>query len=588
MSLSSLPAASGWSSSADSGTLSAGGALGVPPARAVSRQRPGQASARRWHTWRTLTLTGLAWAACATLRCHAEAVRELARAGNVLSTNSLSQLGPIQVNALLGHAQLLLLGAGMLLLIQWTQRWPKAGSAPLRRAAALAPLGLVLGAALAFGACAVWQQSTVVDGQRYFYLKDDAMTSMVYARHLVAGDGLVYNIGERVEGYSNLLWVLWMAFIHALGAGVRWAPFWVLASASVCVAANVYFVFDLLRALRLRAGWAGCAALGVACDQNTWTWAASGLETSALAAAVSAAVWSLVRRKPAALAAVLPLITLLRSDGFLLSAALGAISFWHFGGRLTLWRSWALAVRPLAPAALLTLALFAFRLAYYGYPFPNTYYLKMIASGDRLRTGLGGYGLRLADAYPLLLALTAALAFTRRGPPLLRALALLALLQACYAIYLGGDIFRYLRFVTPVLPLLYVASVVSLERLLAKPAWRTAPFGQALVLAACPVPCDGGQLGGLLDESGLFEADLSLARLLVQNVRPAALVTLYPAGTNPLLCARVSLPRRVRQDRCAHCAHVRIRGHGDRSQQERLRLRVRPAEARRRDRDLVV
>ena len=37
---------------------------------------------------------------------------------------------------------------------------------------------------------------------------DDAYISFRYAENLVRGEGLVYNPGERVEGYSNLLHVL--------------------------------------------------------------------------------------------------------------------------------------------------------------------------------------------------------------------------------------------------------------------------------------------------------------------------------------------------------------------------------------------
>jgi hypothetical protein len=61
------------------------------------------------------------------------------------------------------------------------------------------------------------------------WVQDDAYVSFRYAKHLVEGHGLVYNIGERVEGYTNFLWTLLAAiplaagfddplpFMHALG-----------------------------------------------------------------------------------------------------------------------------------------------------------------------------------------------------------------------------------------------------------------------------------------------------------------------------------------------------------------------------------
>ena len=40
---------------------------------------------------------------------------------------------------------------------------------------------------------------------------DDAYISFRYAKNLAEGNGLVYNIGQRVEGYTNFLWTLLIA-----------------------------------------------------------------------------------------------------------------------------------------------------------------------------------------------------------------------------------------------------------------------------------------------------------------------------------------------------------------------------------------
>ncbi|MFQ5416191.1 MAG: hypothetical protein ACE5FL_03975 [Myxococcota bacterium] len=46
---------------------------------------------------------------------------------------------------------------------------------------------------------------------------DDAYISFRYAGNLVAGHGLVFNAGEYVEGFTNLLWTLLIAAGIALG-----------------------------------------------------------------------------------------------------------------------------------------------------------------------------------------------------------------------------------------------------------------------------------------------------------------------------------------------------------------------------------
>ncbi len=49
------------------------------------------------------------------------------------------------------------------------------------------------------------------------YLLDDTFIGLRYARNLVEGHGLVFNPGERVEGYSNFLYVLVAALFLGLG-----------------------------------------------------------------------------------------------------------------------------------------------------------------------------------------------------------------------------------------------------------------------------------------------------------------------------------------------------------------------------------
>ena len=43
-------------------------------------------------------------------------------------------------------------------------------------------------------------------------VQDDAFISFRYAKNLANGSGLVFNSGERVEGYTNFLWtlILWI------------------------------------------------------------------------------------------------------------------------------------------------------------------------------------------------------------------------------------------------------------------------------------------------------------------------------------------------------------------------------------------
>ena len=58
----------------------------------------------------------------------------------------------------------------------------------------------------------------------YFELtQDDAYISFRYAENFLNGDGLVFNIGERVEGYTNFLWVMILALAKGL-FGIDYLP----------------------------------------------------------------------------------------------------------------------------------------------------------------------------------------------------------------------------------------------------------------------------------------------------------------------------------------------------------------------------
>ena len=58
---------------------------------------------------------------------------------------------------------------------------------------------------------------------RRAWVCDDAFISFRYAENLVRGFGLVFNPGERVEGYSNFLWTMWCALGLSLGVDPeRW------------------------------------------------------------------------------------------------------------------------------------------------------------------------------------------------------------------------------------------------------------------------------------------------------------------------------------------------------------------------------
>src|ERR1035437_3918387 len=53
----------------------------------------------------------------------------------------------------------------------------------------------------------------------FYFVTDDAYISFRYARNLALHGQLVFNLGERVEGYTNFLWTVILALGIKLDVG---------------------------------------------------------------------------------------------------------------------------------------------------------------------------------------------------------------------------------------------------------------------------------------------------------------------------------------------------------------------------------
>lgn len=108
------------------------------------------------------------------------------------------------------------------------------------------------------------------------YLTDDTFIHLQYARHLAAGEGLVFNTGERVYGCTSPLWVALLADAIALGFDG------LLASKVLGIAAALASVmlFHQLMRRTVRTPEVRAAAT-VAWASHAWMarWAVSGMET---------------------------------------------------------------------------------------------------------------------------------------------------------------------------------------------------------------------------------------------------------------------------------------------------------------------
>jgi hypothetical protein len=302
-------------------------------------------------------------------------------------------------------------------------------------------------------------------------VSDDAVTSMQYSKNLVLGHGLVFNLGERVDGYTNFLWVLSMAPVYGLSHlfGFDFVAS-VVALTIGFEALVLVLLFDVARAVARAPLALFLPLLLCVVDNSFTTWAVLGLEVHFLAFWLLSALALSRSRSPAralytglALAAAV----LTRPDAALFGAAVvgselveAALAYGR--GERTYAKGLAREVCVMSAAWLVPYALyFAWHYAYYGEPFPNTYYTKLGGHIDAWSRGLE-YLRQFLDVRYWVPALGVFALFGLRDKTL-RAVAAYLAVHTLYVVYVGGDFMPGHRFFVPELPLYYLLVGASFD-----------------------------------------------------------------------------------------------------------------------------
>lgn len=327
----------------------------------------------------------------------------------------------------------------------------------------LVPLGLVV-SALKHQFLRFWSQR---------WAQDDAYISFRYARNLIEGHGLVYNIGEYVEGYTNFLWTLLSAFGLLLGLDDPIG--WIHSISAVAWFAVYLLLIGIGWRLHQEAVW--LTILVLIPLGNHWSfnmWFFSGMEVPLVTLLVVAGVVQIAlagtsRRDDAILAGLSCALILLRADspvyigGFVLAKFLADSGYRNLRRWVSCQAAW------IVPVVLCVALHSSWRLWYYGDLLPNTFYAKTIYSPHYAR-GVE-YLYNYFDVFDVLWwlpLLPVGLCLTL--PQLLRrfvvATSAVSLIFCTYLIRIGGDFMEW-RFLIPCTPLIYM-SLVSVGSVVAK------------------------------------------------------------------------------------------------------------------------
>ena len=375
-------------------------------------------------------------------------------------------------------------------------------------------------------------------GWQQRWVSDDGWINIRVVNQFFAGNGPVFNIGERVEVTTSTLW-FWVLL----------AARWLLPGTETQIAgAAIGWLLTLLGMTTAALGAARLFArrntfvtvplgiLAMAALPPFWDFTTSGLETGLSFAWLGTCFWLLTRRIPPAtgrwlrnwpIAATLciGLGPLIRPD-FALYAGLFAVAL-----LLTRFRNWwrvlICCVIGIAPAA----AYQVWRMGYYALLVPNTALAKSAADAqwEQGLIYLIDYAGLYVLAVPLLVGLLGVglhLAYAVRRRDLARAAVVAApvlgaLLHALYIVRVGGD-FMHARFLLPdTFALMLPAAVIAADKPRRETAMVVLAFvaGWAVAIAtSARTPYqDQGSEDGIANERAFYAATTTTHQLLTLN-----------------------------------------------------------------------
>ncbi|HEY4055864.1 MAG TPA: hypothetical protein VGM39_04620 [Kofleriaceae bacterium] len=322
----------------------------------------------------------------------------------------------------------------------------------------------------------------VIHSRAYWFVGDDAYISFVYSRNLAEHGQLAFNAGlPPVEGYTNFLWTVFLAGGIKLGISPDQLSLW---GALVCALATQWITVLIMdRAIGKPTACAAIPALLLACSSGFACWTGGGLETQLFIMLVVIGLHGVTAapENPFAIvraAVALGLSAMTRPEGLLVAGVFGLAHLYTLITRRDERAQWIAAFAAVAAFLATWAPWFVWRFKYYGYLWPNTYYVK--ASGrwtnpamakEMLHNGVYYLWVWLKQTKVILAMPFIALGLVigrPRSSRLVLAMTLILLAGAYvpYTISVGGDFMGLHRFIMPLFVVAALALTLGLEWLL--------------------------------------------------------------------------------------------------------------------------
>ena len=437
---------------------------------------------------------------------------------------------------------------------------------------------IILIAYLIYAAVYIERTSFNVGKETYYALFDDAMISMRYAKNLASGYGLVWNPqGERIEGFTNPLWVLLMSIFHLFPIPISKISLSIQICGALFLTANLFFIRKIAQAISHNAWVSLLAVFLTAFYYSLNNWGLQGMEVSLLTLMVSISVWLMLKQLDMQRFSPLPYIilaiaTLVRMDvGVIYVVSLLFFLFADATHRkeLLLWGIGLLLFFVVGQTAL--------RFWYFGELLPNTYYLKVTGIPLWFRVGHGIYvffqSIWVSNWVFFLIA--ASILITQRNSFTLLLTAIISF-QCLYSMYVGGDAWEHKggtnRFISTIMPLFFVLFCYALENLrsLLVKTMQTKIKLPSIILMACFVVISLFNFNTVLEKDGakkwllikqpIFAAgteyETKLGLTIKKFTQPQATLAVITAGNIPYFAERNAIDLLGKSDKVV--AHTKM------------------------------
>jgi hypothetical protein len=348
---------------------------------------------------------------------------------------------------------------------------------------------------------AVWAVIHVMNLTDYRVGIDDANIFFVYARHISHGYGFVYNIGgEHVEGFTSLLWVLVCAVVFRFTHHAE--NVLLVLSIGIVSLATTFCIRSWPIRARLGSGrsslpWSAGFLILLLSDWRYTAWNTVTLMDNALwsSCLTFGAILAVDTQRSQAflkrtLTIVIVLLTLTRPEGLAWVPVILAATYLNRRGRFGHGGAFRVIVPGAIAFVLTALLLTGFRLYYFGFPFPNTFYAKVSPSiSYDIWEGLKYFrDFVFSTPVELICVLATTLSFAHvflnvgiLNDPQALTLSVLASIGLLLPVLTGGDHFVGFRFYQNIYPVLLLTLVAFVRFILPRyviraSSWRSHRF----------------------------------------------------------------------------------------------------------------